>query len=235
MRNIKKTASFFIICFSLFSIFINSAFADSSIETQHFRVLRFEGKVDESKLREAGQKLESAYADVTALLGITSYKSGKIEARVWGGKPIRPHMSSYTVVNFHIDYIDIPIIRHELAHILLHKCLPNVPRWFDEGIAQYAERGLIMALDRLPSYPGDFALRKLDNVFTKADIHKGEVSSEEERAYLYSYGAVSYLIERYGKEKLGMVLQGRGDFNGRFEKAYGKDVEDFEKELINIY
>lgn len=110
----------------------------------------------------------------------------------------------------------LQVIRHEWAHIGLRQSLPGlrVPRWFDEGYAQWAagwNRGdawrlrVWVALGRTPPldsltfrWPGDRA--------------------SAEGAYLLAATTVEYLVDASGEEALALFIR-RWREGGRFDPA----------------
>jgi len=99
-------------------------------------------------------------------------------------------------------------IPHELVHILLYRKMgagyPNLPRWFNEGLASTAELfpnpdyqllldkayqrdALIPLADLCPSFPMDAASFQL--------------------SYAEAYAFTSYLLETYGKDKIDGLVQ----------------------------
>lgn len=101
------------------------------------------------------------------------------------------------------------ILKHELSHLLLHAHIRQVriPRWLDEGVAQWVSNGVMDILENqkealLPK--AAFA----DRVIPLAKLSKGfpreakglRLSYEESRSF------VDYLIKTYGKEALFEIL-----------------------------
>jgi hypothetical protein len=112
---------------------------------------------------------------------------------------------------------DGAVARHEWAHLGLHEYLPGlqVPRWFDEGYARWAEGGfdaseawrlrLLLALGRAPP---------LDSLTLDwpADAPSAEA------AYLLGASAVGYLLEESGERGVALLLE-RWREGGSFERA----------------
>jgi hypothetical protein len=110
----------------------------------------------------------------------------------------------------------LQVIRHEWAHLGLRQSLPGlrVPRWFDEGYAQWAagwNRGdawrlrIWVAMGRTPPldslsfrWPGDRA--------------------SAEGAYLVAATTVEYLVSASGEEALALFIR-RWREGGRFDEA----------------
>jgi hypothetical protein len=112
---------------------------------------------------------------------------------------------------------DASVARHEWAHLGLHEYLPGlqVPRWFDEGYARWAESGydaseawrlrLLLALGRAPP---------LDSLSLEWPSDRASA----EAAYLLAASAVAYLVEESGERGVELLLQ-RWRAGGSFEAA----------------
>lgn len=128
------------------------------------------------------------------------------------------------------------ILRHELAHIALHDYLApaRVPRWFDEGYAQWAagEWGseaawklrVAFALNRAPP---------LDSISLAWPAADGDA----EIAYLLALTTVGYLIEHGGGEEGLRIFLNRWREDGALEPAlrrtYGLTVAQFETDWLS--
>jgi hypothetical protein len=109
------------------------------------------------------------------------------------------------------------VLRHEWAHLGLHEYLHGlqVPRWFDEGYAVWAEAGfdvseawrlrLLLTLGRAPS---------LDSL--SFDFPEDRASAEV--AYLLAASTVVYLVEQSGERGIELMLR-RWRSSGSFEAA----------------
>ena len=127
---------------------------------------------------------------------------------------------------------ELAVVRHEWAHLGLHAWLPGlqVPRWFDEGYARWAEGGfdaseawrlrLLLALGRSPP---------LDSL--ALDWPRDAASAEV--AYLLAASAVAYLVEESGERGVEILL-GRwregGSFDGALARTYGVTPGRFEQD-----
>jgi hypothetical protein len=209
----------------------NPAFAASPVQTEHFRIMSFGGSVPHEKLKRIGQDLESAYADILTFLGVDPYKSGKIDVSVHlkprAGRNLRASAGA-AHIDLDADFNDIKLLRHELAHIVIHKPLPSAPRWFHEGLAQYIGSGDIRLSNRDSSPP----LKNFS--FTRLEADFGAGKSEGD-AYYYAWSIVSYLMDVYGKEKLKQVFKESGFFKDKFANAYGAGLKDVEQKADYIF
>lgn len=124
------------------------------------------------------------------------------------------------------------VLQHEWAHIGLHQYLPGlrVPRWFDEGYAEWASGGwsqaqgwrlrVAFALGRAPA---------LDSLVL--DWPRDRASAE--LAYLLSATAVEYLVRESGERGLRRFLETwkeAGSFPAAFGRVYGVTPGQFEED-----
>ncbi len=123
------------------------------------------------------------------------------------------------------------VVRHEWAHIALRQSIPGlrVPRWFDEGYAQWAagwnraevwRLRLRVALGRTPP---------LDSLTFRFPVDR----SSAQDAYLLSATTVEYLIEASGEEALAIFLERwreRGHFEDALREVYGVSTSQLEED-----
>lgn len=126
------------------------------------------------------------------------------------------------------------VLKHEVCHLLLHDAVgvDRLPRWLDEGIAQWVSGGFSeLAAPRRPFFlPGA--------ILSGTDIPLGELVSRfpgTERdvrlAYEKSRSVVETLLETGGVERLSLLLRAlsRGDpVEKAFRNVYGTTLEEFE-------
>jgi hypothetical protein len=120
----------------------------------------------------------------------------------------------------------VATLAHEIAHLVLHRAFPRIPRWLDEGIAMWAadqrvdpheeqtlrywayRRGTIAFPDLVTSFPRGHRLAAF--------------------AYVQSFSVVCFLIERRGGSeailKL-LALTQRQGFRSAWNAVYGEDPE----------
>jgi len=101
-------------------------------------------------------------------------------------------------------------LKHELCHLLLHAHVPEgrLPRWLDEGVAQWVSDGI-----------SDILVKERGSVLNRVAIRgdfiplaslSGSFPSGEDRlvlAYEESKGFVNYLIGQYGRDRVPEVLE----------------------------
>jgi len=121
-------------------------------------------------------------------------------------------------------------LRHEWAHLGLHDYLEGllIPRWFDEGYAQWASGTwnmqeawrlrFILAGDRAPP---------LDSLTLQWPRGRGEA----EVAYLLSATAVQFMVRDSGARGMEVLLsrwREEGDFEAAFRRTFGITTSTFE-------
>ena len=124
--------------------------------------------------------------------------------------------------------------KHELCHLLLHHYIQdaNLPRWFDEGICQWASDGLadiIMDAKRELLPAAILSNRSLD----LAALH--DRFPREKKALMLAYAqsksAVDYLYREHGWQAildfLGLLRQGY-DFASAFERRFAITFDAFQ-------
>lgn len=208
-----------------------------SRDSQHFTVA-YEGQRRDDLGRELLQILERAYADVGYELGAyPSYAiqtifyseadfqdatgvsassggfyhllDGKIRIALKGVNPADPQLRS--------------VLYHEYTHALIYAITrgKNPPRWMDEGLAVYMEKG------RGPGFKQE-AIRQ---------ARAGTLPPLEASPYVYGSVAVGHLIERYGMVRVRQVLQRLGEgfpFAAAFPEAFGTDLGTFQQNVRDL-
>jgi len=123
-------------------------------------------------------------------------------------------------------------LRHEWAHLGLHGFLGDlrVPRWFDEGYAQWASGGfetaeawrlrVLLALGRAPS---------MDSLTLRWPAGREEART----AYLLAASAVTFMLEPSGERGLRIFLdrwKAQRSFDSAFTSTFGYTPGRFEEE-----
>jgi hypothetical protein len=101
------------------------------------------------------------------------------------------------------------ILKHELCHLLIHKHITHVPipRWFDEGVAQWSSNGVMDIVHD----PKDALLPKAafsDRVIPLGALGKGFPQNPNalRLAYEESISFIDFIIANYGKSALLDIL-----------------------------
>ncbi len=123
------------------------------------------------------------------------------------------------------------VIRHEAAHLFLHRFSVTLPRWLDEGLAQLVDGG-----DRSP-WPPQFLER--GGAAAAIGLRERERSVEEEKPqswaglYLHSYLFLRHLEELHGQFRLDLTIRriARGESVGSaFQAVYGETPEQLDRQ-----
>lgn len=124
------------------------------------------------------------------------------------------------------------ILRHELAHVALHRYLhpTRPPRWFDEGYARWAagewdweaawQLRLAFALGRTPP---------LDSL----SLDWPEAETDARVAYLLAASTIGYLVDRSGERGLRLFLErwkATGEMEFAMVRTYGLTLSQFEED-----
>jgi hypothetical protein len=124
------------------------------------------------------------------------------------------------------------VLKHEWAHLALHQHLRGlrIPRWFDEGYAEWASGGWT---------PGQGWRLRVAFAFGQAppldsltlDWPRDRASAE--LAYLLSATAVEYLVRESGQRGLSLFLErwkAEGSFDGAIRGVYGLTTGQLEED-----
>ena len=120
-------------------------------------------------------------------------------------------------------------LRHELAHLAL-KSPKAIPRWFDEGVAQWVVGGF----NEFYPLKGEKTLKAAltsDRLIPFWRIERAFPSDRQNLtlAYEQSKSIVEYLIKRYGEDRLYRLineLQAGSDFDVAFRSVYSVDFRE---------
>lgn len=118
------------------------------------------------------------------------------------------------------------LLKHELCHLLLHDRIPGarLPRWLDEGVAQWVSGGFAeVVLPRRGSV--------LDEAFLSGRtiplnaLSRGFFADDRSvlLAYEQSLSLVQFIVDRYGTDGLLSLLKGLAQ-GGSFENALSKNL-----------
>ncbi|MFO0754122.1 MAG: peptidase MA family metallohydrolase [Thermodesulfovibrionales bacterium] len=99
-------------------------------------------------------------------------------------------------------------LSHELCHLLLHHAAGerDLPRWFDEGVCQWASGGVA----EVASGDAGSALAKAAAGGTLIPLRQLETFPREEHSFFLAYGesrsVVEYISGEFGKRSIGEIL-----------------------------
>jgi hypothetical protein len=101
-------------------------------------------------------------------------------------------------------------MKHELCHLVVHHHLRGrrIPKWFDEGIAQWVSEGIgeIMIEQKKPPLNEAVLAGKIIPMRALSEFFPGDRESLP-LAYEESQSLVTYMVERYGKESILNILE----------------------------
>ncbi len=109
-------------------------------------------------------------------------------------------------------------IFHEYTHAVIHKMTPYCPQWLNEGLAEYLSKS-----DR----------KKTGQVIPLTDLEGSFFNLPKNKislAYMESYSAVTYLVEKYGMYRIRRLLESLSQsrsLNQAFRDAFYISYDDF--------
>ena len=103
------------------------------------------------------------------------------------------------------------ILKHELCHLILHRHVPTIPRWLDEGICQWASDGLAEIL----SGSSGASLSWLSVSGSVMPLKSLDISFPQDGrgmalAYEQSRSVVDFITSRYGRNSVQNILTSLG-------------------------
>ncbi len=129
-------------------------------------------------------------------------------------------------------------LKHELCHLFLHALAGggHLPRWLDEGICQVVSGTLGDIMISLKGDPISEALRR-GKLLKLKSISKWFPSDRKSTllAYAQSKAFVTFLINKYGKERLleAVALLRTNQVENAFALAYGSRLDELEASWHN--
>lgn len=131
-----------------------------------------------------------------------------------------------------VDGEGLRTLRHEWAHLGLHQYLGGlrVPRWFNEGYAQWASGGFdAMGAWRLRVLIARGRAPAMDSLALRWPSDREEART----AYLLAASAITYLLESGGERGLALFLdrwRTQRSFEGAFRRTFGVTTSQFEED-----
>jgi hypothetical protein len=123
-------------------------------------------------------------------------------------------------------------LTHEFCHLLLHDHIPNIPRWLDEGLCQWASGGFDEIIYNLRQSALNQA-SMTGNLIPFESLSSGFPRSERARilAYEQSKSFITYLVRHFGENKILELLDqmARGEiFSEAFYNVYRTSLDQME-------
>lgn len=128
--------------------------------------------------------------------------------------------------------------KHELCHLLLHAHIPvGLPRWFDEGVAQWVTGGLAeIFIDDRKSVLMEAALAGRLFRFDDLSARFPEDRHGLVLAYEQSRSVVEYIVESYGTPRLLRLLNALEDgssMDDAVQKDLGLTMGELERDWVS--
>lgn len=183
-----------------------------------------------------GRLYESTGVSITDPIEIYIYansndlQSAMIFPQTWTGGVAYP-LYNCIAIGIETSKIDwgLRTIVHELTHLVINQMTYNpyldLPVWLDEGLAMYMEGPLTETFNFYLSQAVEndtlLSVRSLASPFSA-------YADQSYLSYAESHSLVSFLIDRYGREKMLELLtvMARGtDYDKAFEEVYGFDMD----------
>jgi len=248
----------------LFLLITSPALAKDNWTTVRSKNFLLVGNASDKQIRQVATRLEQ-FREVFSQLFPNAVNSSPVPTTVVVFKsddsyrPFKPHPNTtgYFQSGEDVNYITLTVevhgeqdpfdvIFHEYTHLLVNNTAPNVPLWFNEGLAEYYSTFAIA--DDMKVTLGSpisshvyllrenkmLPLRTLFKVDEKSPYYNE--SDKQSIFYAESWALMHYLI--LGKEsrvaQLGKFLELTGantPMEQAFQKAFGMTFENMEKEL----
>ncbi len=126
----------------------------------------------------------------------------------------------------------LPVLKHEFAHLFVNKLAnrKTVPKWLDEGLAQFVAKQYKDA---------EYAVKKVENDFCKKLATKSDWNKRVDRqAYQVAALFVHFLIKKYSFQKVKELLflldkkYNYANFKKVFFKVYRISLSEVEREFV---
>jgi hypothetical protein len=221
-------------------------------DTKHF-IIRYQSK-DKKDVSMIASTAEQIYGPVTELFGyqppratmVVVYPDSQSLAKSFGWDKDQQAMGVYwggtirilnpdawiTGSDKRTTFIKEGPMAHEFAHLLVdYRTKGNYPRWFTEGMAQYAEKKITGFEFSDPFQYGAtvsyYDMNTLENNFDNLD---------QSIAYWQCLKMTEYMIDKYGEDKVFGIMDylGQGDSMARaFKASTGQTFSEFEQEVYS--
>ncbi|MCZ6688179.1 MAG: tetratricopeptide repeat protein [Planctomycetota bacterium] len=196
--------------------------------------IEFSGEIPATVRDDVRHALEDAFQRATSELDY--YPTAQISAILYSEKEFRDVTGSYHWVGGVYDgKIRVPVrdfqeheeavrkvIAHEVAHAVIREGCGDIPKWFNEGLAQHvdgSDRDAASKVAREIARGGHIpSLGGIDSKLRLADRKKVT------EGYAMALSFVTYLGDTYGESRFGFIIhrmQKEDTFLEAFDAAYG--------------
>ena len=212
----------------------------------------------EKPLRVAANELAAEFprikADLEALFGWTIYKNPTIlliqNSETFGHLAGHPLIIAFAVPKDNLIVIDYGrlnqgyqrrknLLKHELVHLLLHAHISGkrLPKWFEEGVAQWASDGIADLLEE----PRSAVLTEA--IFTGKLLPFAALMNhfpDDNRALILAYAQsrsmVYFLVDTYGADnilKILDLLKNGSGFDESIHRVFSVSFPELEQQWVN--
>ena len=185
---------------------------------------------------QIGLDLQYNFREPVRIVLLDDYMYGQLEdnqmrtAGIYSNKTIRINFQESSTEAARLKHFQ-QVLTHEMAHFALHSLDGGkLPRWLDEGVAQYEEEpqsqhsGLGKAFyEKMKKQGKDVSPQKLFNQSLAENYSK-----DMKTFYEHAYVVTAYLIDHYGFEKFREMLKqmkSNKSFHAAFQAVYGGKPE----------
>ena len=127
-----------------------------------------------------------------------------------------------------------PTLAHEYTHAIVHDLSQGrCPRWMNEGLAEYQEAKI-----KKPNLTILNLATRLKRLIPLSELNDNLLASDHGRAalaYQQSYSLVTYIVERYGFDRVNRLLEmlaEGSDFEMATSKVLAKDLTLLEQDWV---
>jgi len=149
----------------------------------------------------------------------------------WGAGVALPDRNTIIIIKTGDTERDRIVLNHELTHIALHKKLQGIPipRWFDEGVAQYLSTGFTVSNQAQLAWA--VLWRNILSLQSLEYVNSFNISNAE-LAYAESFDAVLYLAESNDIGTICDSIALTEDFGDGFRNATNLSIYDFYRRWV---
>ena len=126
------------------------------------------------------------------------------------------------------------ILKHELCHLILHRHIPSIPRWLDEGICQWASDGLAELLSEKSRASLSWLSMSGSILPLKSlELHFPQDERGLALAYDQSRSVVDFITSRHGRNSIQNILTSLGQglsVDDAFQVSLGTSLSGLEQD-----
>ncbi|NLM17846.1 MAG: hypothetical protein GX221_09035 [Candidatus Riflebacteria bacterium] len=202
---------------------------DASIIKDKKFIISFAGTSEEDIGCMTFEALDDVYYEVTSFLNFDPHMQVRV---TFMNREDYAASGAMEWFGAHIDtlHIHVPLTRgyrhptyakallaHEFTHAIIHmKTKGNIPTWLNEGIAQYQEFTVWFGSPDIirPDYEGlmkhMIENNSLPDLSEAEQMFRSKDGNEATKAYIASYLAIRYIVEKHGEKSLAKICDALG-------------------------